>query len=147
MRNLKAIGIVLGACAALGVSTAQEASAATTSIHPFVCNLVQNGAPYSGISGATYSNGTFTNSSGATAIAMCAVPFQSAASNFWVSTSSTSTNCIMKTMSNTGTASVVFGTHSGKEWSFSTTKSPGSYTAEIECTLANGASLYYLSNY
>jgi len=147
MRNLSAIGIVVAACALMGVSTTQEASAATLSVHPFVCNLVQNVSPWAGISGATYGNGTFTNSSGGTARAMCSVPFQSTASSFWVSTSSTTASCIMKTMSNTGTASVVFGTHMGKEWSFSTTASPGSFTAEIECTLANGEGLFYLANF
>ena len=148
MPNLKSIAIMLGACAAIGFQATPEASAATTSVHPFVCNLVQNGVPYAGITGATYSNGRFTNSSGGTAIAMCSLPFQSPANKFWVSTSSAATTCVMKTISNTGTASVVFGTHTGNEWSFTAGGlSPGNYAAEIECTLANGASLYYLANY
>jgi hypothetical protein len=50
-------------------------------------------------------------------------------------------------MSNAGGASVVFGSHSGNSWTFATTVNSGIYAAEIECTLPNGAGLFYLANF
>ena len=143
MRKSMLVGIVLALCA---FATPHETDAAAISMHPFACNLIQNVSPWGGVSGATYSNATFTNRSGVLRRAVCAVPFQNSFNNFRVSGTSTVQSCILKTMSEGGVAQIWFGTRSVNTWTFDTTLD-AQYAAEIECELPNGAGLYWLVNY
>ena len=141
MRKSVLAGAVLFACAL----TASHASA-IISLHPSACVLIQNAAPYGAV-GATYSNATFTNSSGVTRRTMCPLPFAHDVNDFQVSTTSGVNSCILKTMSNQGVATVHNGTRLGNTWTFSTTLNGGEYGAEIECILPNGTGLLHMMNF
>jgi len=149
--KLKLTGIVLALCvvsSALAIS--RVAHAGSFSIHPFDCNLVQNVSPnYVGFPNTDvgHSNATFTNLSGTTALAMCPMVFQPGFNTFSVSGTSGVSTCFLKTMSQGGGATVWFGTRSVNTWTIATTVNSGTYAAETECTLPNGAGLYHLSNF
>jgi hypothetical protein len=143
MQKPLVIGIVLATCA---FATPHVSDAAAISMHPFACNLIQNASPWGGVSGATYSNSTFTNSSGVLRRAVCPIPFQNSFNNFRVSGTSGVVSCILKTMSEGGGAQIWFGTRSVNTWTFDTTVD-AQYAAEVECELANGSGLYWLVNY
>ena len=142
LRKSVLAGAVLFAC----VLTASHASA-IISLHPSACVLIQNVAPWGAVTGATYSNATFTNSSGVTRRTICPLPFTNDANDFQVSTTSGVNSCILKTMSNQGGATVHTGTRSGNTWTFSTTLNGGEYGAEIECILPNGTGLFHMLNF
>ena len=143
MRKSVLSGLVLVTCA---LATPHVSDAAAISFHPFACNLIQNSSPWGEVSGATYSNATFTNSSGVLRRAVCPVPFQNSFNNFRVSGTSSVTSCILKTISEFGSATVWFGTRSGNTWTFDTNLN-AEVAAEVECELPNGSGLYRLVNY
>ena len=150
MRHLKQAVIVLAVCASSAVLASRVAHAGAFSIHPFACNLVQNSSPnFPGFNPTSigHSNATFTNLSGTTAFAMCPVVFQPSFNSFQVSTTSGVGSCFLKVMATGGGATVFFGSHSGNQFTFSTTVNSGTYAAEVECTLPNGQGLYHLVNF
>jgi hypothetical protein len=146
MRYLKSVVAILTAGFVSGIA-APHVDAAPLSLHPSACVLARNGTPYDAISGATYANARFTNSSGGTAIAYCPMPFQSGVNLFRVYTTSSATVCNMLVNSPTGVTTVVFGSHSSNHWTFSPGSSPGSSVVEIACTLANNTGIHHLVNY
>lgn len=143
MRKALLTGALLAVCT---LAVPRGSSAGNISLHPFVCNLVQDASPWSGVTGATYGSGTFTNNSGITRRAHCPVTLQDTDNDFQVSGTSTVTSCILKTISSGGTQNVVFGSRSVNTWTFTTTLDT-LYAAEIECVLPQGAGLYHLVNY
>jgi hypothetical protein len=147
MRYSKPIVAILTAGLLSGIAVPHVASAGPLSLHPSACVLARNGTPWDAISGATYANARFTNSSGGTALAYCPMPFQSGVTQFRVYTTSNATVCNMLMNTSSGTSTVVFGSHSSNHWTFSTAAAPGSSVAEIACTLANGTGIHHLVNY
>lgn len=144
MRFSKLAGVIMAVCAAAGVATVANAA---TSLHPSACVLARNGAPFDAISGATYANATFTNSSGVAALAYCPLPFVAGAQSFSITTTSAATSCTLQQMSNGGASSVIFGTHSGNTWTFTVNTNPGVYGLQAACQLANGAGIRHMVNF
>jgi hypothetical protein len=147
MRFSKLVSAVLAAGLVSGITVPHLASADPLSLHPSACVLARNGTPYDAISGATYAQSKFMNSSGVTALAYCPMPFQSGVTQFRVYTTSNATVCNLLLNSPTGTATVVFGGHSNNHWTFTVATTPGGGVAEIACTLANGTGINHLVNY
>ena len=141
MRKSVLAGAVLFACAL----PASHASA-IISLHPSACVLTQNVAPFGAVS-ATYSNATFTNSTGVTRRTMCPLPFHLDINDFQVTTTSGVNSCIMKSVSNQGAVAVINGTRLGNTWTFSTNLNGGEYGVEIECILPNGTGLLHMLNF
>lgn len=147
MRYPKLAGVVLAVWVVLGFSASHVASAALLSLHPSVCVLARNGAPYDAIAGATYAGALFTNSSGGSAIAYCPMPMQDSVTSFQVTTTSAATTCTMQRMSTGGGSLVIFGTQVGNSWRFTTPAGPGGYNTQVACVLANGTGIRHLVNY
>jgi hypothetical protein len=144
MQRSKWIGIVLAVCV---FGTSQFASAVSNSINPNACRLVSNTSPYPEISGSLGGSGMFTNNSGSTAWAMCPVVWQNGFNNFMVAGSSTSASCYLIVVGTGGASTVYFGTRTGNTVAFSNTLNPGSYSAEIQCFIPSGQSIYSIINY
>ncbi len=89
----------------------------------------------------------FTNYSGGYAWAMCPVPWHDGSYNFMVSGSSTSAACWLITSSSGGASSAWAGTRSGNQVSFYVPLTAGSYSAEIQCYIPNGDSIWFTVNY
>ena len=145
MRKLKLAGSVLAACVGVGVAAPHLASAAI-SLHPSVCVLAQNGAPFGAISGATYANATFTNSSGGTALAYCPMLFENSLPSFQITTTSAGTSCTLQQNSIGGAVNVFFGSHSGNSWTFTPGLNP-QYVFQAACPLANGTGIRHIMNF
>ncbi len=139
---------LIGAVLATGVLAAGTNSfGAVISMNPDSCVLVSNTSPYPQISGATSGSGQFTNNSGGYAWAMCPVPWENGQYNFTVSGSSTSAACWLVVSATGGGSSAYAGTRSGNQVSFYVPLTSGSYSAEMQCYIPNGASIWHTMNY
>jgi hypothetical protein len=138
---------LIGAVLATGALAASHDAFALVSMNPDACVLVSNTYPYPQISGATGGGGAFANNSGGYAWAMCPVPWQDGSYNFLVTGSSTTATCYLITSSTGGGSSVYAGTRSGNQVSFYVPLTSGSYSAEIQCYIPNGASIWFTANY
>lgn len=148
MNRSTLIGSVLAICI-FAVARLASASGALSS-NPDGCKLVSTASPYYDITyDSTLGGGMFTNSSGGYAWAMCPVAWQDGAHSFMVAGSTTDTSaCYLITGSTGGGSTLYYPTSTaGNEVFFSADLTSGTYTAEIQCDIPNGASIYYTSNW
>ena len=147
MRYLKLPSIVIVMSLVLGFTASRAQSAEVISVHPSVCVLVQNSSPYNSIA-ASYTNARFMNTSGGTANGICPVTLHDVNTQFRVSTTSASTFCHVQAISNSGTVTIISGSHSNNHWTFSVSGlDAGTQSAFVSCALANNTGIYHLVNY
>lgn len=147
MRHSTLAGIFLATSA---FATSQISSASSHSTDPQACRLVSGSSPYPEISQyGTFGAGQFTNNSGGYAWTMCPVLWQDGAYNFMIATSNTNVSCYLIAVGVWGGGSTLYtpSSHSGNQYYFNAPLTAGSYTAEIQCWVPNGTSIWGILNY